>query len=152
MHKPEFIYVTYIETTPEKLWHALTDGNFTERYWFGARLRSDWKVGSSFEMVRSDGTVSDAGKVVECDPPRRLAGLFLRVSTDPRRDIRGPLTEAAALADPDNTILTVSAGRDWARHEVTTQVPGDCDIVAFGTFMAGSGRIEMRGAELILGS
>ena len=53
MSKPEFVYTTYIETTPEKLWLALTDGDFTERYWFGARLRSDWKVGSSFEMVRS---------------------------------------------------------------------------------------------------
>jgi uncharacterized protein YndB with AHSA1/START domain len=80
MRRPEFIYVTYIETTPEKLWHALTDGNFTERYWFGAHLRSDWKVGSSFEMVRSDGTVSDAGKVVEVDPPRRLAYTFVNLS------------------------------------------------------------------------
>ena len=51
MGKPEFIYVTYIETTPEKLWHALTDGDFTQRYWFGARLRSDWKVG----LVLRDG-------------------------------------------------------------------------------------------------
>jgi uncharacterized protein YndB with AHSA1/START domain len=84
MGKPEFIYVTYIETTPEKLWHALTDGDFTQRYWFGARLRSDWKVGSSFEMVRSNGTVSDAGKVVEYDPPRRpslIRLLICRTST-----------------------------------------------------------------------
>jgi uncharacterized protein YndB with AHSA1/START domain len=80
MSKPEFIYVTYIETTPEKLWLALTDGDFTARYWFGARLRSDWKVGSSFEMVRSDGTVSDAGKVVEVDPPRKLAYTFINLS------------------------------------------------------------------------
>ena len=80
MSKPEFVYVTYIETTAEKLWHALTDGDFTERYWFGARLRSDWKVGSSFEMVRGDGTISDAGKVVECDPPRRLAYTFVNLS------------------------------------------------------------------------
>ena len=80
MSKPEFVYTTYIETTPEKLWQALTDGNFTERYWFGARLKSDWKVGSSFEMVRSDGTVSDAGKVVEYDPPRRLAYTFVNLS------------------------------------------------------------------------
>ena len=80
MSKPEFIYVTYIETTPDKLWHALTDGDFTQRYWFGARLRSDWKVGSSFEMVRSDGAVSDAGKVVEVDPPRRLAYTFINQS------------------------------------------------------------------------
>ena len=80
MPKPEFIYVTYIETTAEKLWQALTDGDFTERYWFGARLRSDWKVGSAFEMVRTDGTVSDAGKVVEYDPPRRLAYTFVNLS------------------------------------------------------------------------
>src|SRR6266850_1713940 len=38
MSKPEFVYTTYIETTPEKLWHALTDGDFTERYWFGQRV------------------------------------------------------------------------------------------------------------------
>jgi uncharacterized protein YndB with AHSA1/START domain len=80
MSKPEYVYVTYIETTPAKLWQALTDGDFTERYWFGVRLRSDWKVGSSFEMVREDGSVSDAGKVVECDPPRRLAYTFLNLS------------------------------------------------------------------------
>jgi uncharacterized protein YndB with AHSA1/START domain len=80
MSKPEFVYVTYIETTPEKLWQALTDGDFTKRYWFGVRLRSDWKVGSSFEMVRDDGSVSDAGRVVECDPPRRLAYTFISLS------------------------------------------------------------------------
>jgi uncharacterized protein YndB with AHSA1/START domain len=80
MSKPEFVYTTYIETTVEKLWQALTDGEFTERYWFGVRLKSDWKVGSSFEMVRGDGSVSDVGKVVECNPPRRLAYTFLNVS------------------------------------------------------------------------
>jgi uncharacterized protein YndB with AHSA1/START domain len=62
MSKPEFVYTTYIETSAEKLWQALTNGDFTENYWFGVRLRSDWKVGSTFEMVRSNGTVSDAGK------------------------------------------------------------------------------------------
>ncbi len=95
--------------------------------------------------------VTFRGELRSTDAPRRT-GLFLRVNTDPRRDIRGPLTEAAALADPDNTIVTVSAGRDWTRHEVTTRVPGDCDIVAFGIFMAGRGRIELRRAELIRGS
>ncbi|MBU6458391.1 MAG: SRPBCC family protein [Bradyrhizobium sp.] len=80
MRKPEFVYVTYIETTPEKLWEALTDPAFTERYWFGARLESDWKVGSTFEMLRSDGTISDRGKVVEFDRPRRLAYTFVNIS------------------------------------------------------------------------
>jgi uncharacterized protein YndB with AHSA1/START domain len=87
MSKPEFVYVTYIETTPDKLWHALTDADFTERYWFGARLRSDWKVGSTFEMVRSDGSVSDAGKLVEVDPPKRLAYTFVNLSDTYRGDL-----------------------------------------------------------------
>jgi uncharacterized protein YndB with AHSA1/START domain len=86
MSKPEFVYVTYIETTPEKLWQALTDGDFTERFWFGVRLRSDWKTGSSFEMVRTDGTVSDGGKVVEYDPPRRLAYTFVNLSEKYRNE------------------------------------------------------------------
>jgi uncharacterized protein YndB with AHSA1/START domain len=79
MSKPEFVYVTYIETTPEKLWHALTDGDFTARYWFGARLQSDWKIGSSFAMVR-DGAATDAGEVLEYDPPRRLCYSFVNLS------------------------------------------------------------------------
>ena len=41
MSKPEFVYVTYIETTPEKLWEALTDSEFARRYWFGTEARSD---------------------------------------------------------------------------------------------------------------
>jgi uncharacterized protein YndB with AHSA1/START domain len=84
MRKPEFMYVTYIETTPEKLWQALTSGDFTERYWFGMRLRSEWKPGSKFEMVRSDGTVGDAGEVIECDPPRLLAYTFVNLSEEYR--------------------------------------------------------------------
>lgn len=83
MSKPEFVYVTYIETTPEKLWHALTDSDFTERYWFGSRLQSDWTVGSRFTMVR-DGNVGDAGEVLEYDPPRRLAYTFVNLSEEYR--------------------------------------------------------------------
>jgi uncharacterized protein YndB with AHSA1/START domain len=94
MSKPEFVYTIYIETSAEQLWLALTDGDFTERYWFGVRLRSDWKVGSSFEMVRTNGTVSDAGKVVEYDPPRRLAYTFVNLSDE----YKGELPALATFA------------------------------------------------------
>ena len=50
MSKPEFVYITYIETSAEKLWQALTDGDFTERYWFGHRVASDWKVGLALQV------------------------------------------------------------------------------------------------------
>ena len=49
MSKPEFVYVTYIETTPEKLWEALTSSEFTKRYWWDTSIVSDWKVGSSIQ-------------------------------------------------------------------------------------------------------
>jgi uncharacterized protein YndB with AHSA1/START domain len=72
MSKPEFVYTTYIETTPEKLWHALTDGDFTERYWFGNRVTSDWKAGSPYRFS-NQGKPMVEGKVLVSDPPHRLA-------------------------------------------------------------------------------
>jgi len=86
MSKPEFVYVIYIETTPDQLWKALTDGDFTERYWFGVRLRSDWTIGSTFQMEHGDGTISDAGQVVAYDPPKRLAYTFVNLSDEYRDD------------------------------------------------------------------
>ena len=72
MSRPEFVYVTYIETTPERLWQALTDGDFTERYWFGYRAASDWKPGSPYCFTKQ-GTGSVEGKIITADPPRRLS-------------------------------------------------------------------------------
>jgi uncharacterized protein YndB with AHSA1/START domain len=72
MTEPKFVYVTYIATTPEKLWQALTDGAFTEQYWFGTRIESDWTLGARVSFSRND-EVSDYGVVLEYDPPRRLS-------------------------------------------------------------------------------
>ncbi|HEY3731353.1 MAG TPA: SRPBCC family protein [Steroidobacteraceae bacterium] len=67
-----FVYVTYIRTTPDKLWVALTDPEFTQKYWFGVRQESDWKVGSAWRLVFSDGRIADTGEIVECVRPKRL--------------------------------------------------------------------------------
>ncbi len=67
-----FVYVTYIRTTPDELWTALTSPEFTKKYWFGFHQESDWKAGSSWKLVRPDGRAADAGEIVEIDPPRRL--------------------------------------------------------------------------------
>jgi len=72
MSKPEFVYVTYIRTTPEKLWHALTDPAMMKQYWFGAHAESDWKAGSFWRLMLQDGRVADAGEILEADPPKRL--------------------------------------------------------------------------------
>jgi uncharacterized protein YndB with AHSA1/START domain len=67
-----FVYVSYIRTTPEKLWSALTDAEFMKRYWFGTYCESEWKAGASWRMVQPDGQVSDVGEIVEAIPAKRL--------------------------------------------------------------------------------
>jgi uncharacterized protein YndB with AHSA1/START domain len=72
MSNSTFIYVTYIKTTPERLWSALTSKEFTRQYWLGAYCESDWKPGSPWKLAFDDGRLADAGEIVEADPPRRL--------------------------------------------------------------------------------
>ncbi|MEU7526518.1 metalloregulator ArsR/SmtB family transcription factor [Saccharothrix sp. NPDC042600] len=81
--KPEFVYVTYIESTPEKVWEALTDPDLTAAYW-GHRNVSDWQVGSTWAHRRVDSDVDDVvGEVLESDPPHRLVTTW-RDPEDPR--------------------------------------------------------------------
>jgi uncharacterized protein YndB with AHSA1/START domain len=87
MSEPEFVYVTYIETTPDKLWQALTSSEFSKAYWFGTELRSDWRVGSPFALVM-DGTTSDVGEILEYDTPRRLSYTFQHVLKEEFRNER----------------------------------------------------------------
>jgi uncharacterized protein YndB with AHSA1/START domain len=72
MARSSFVYVTYIRTTPEKLWSALTDAEFMKQYWFGVHCESKWTAGSSWKLVYGDGQVSDVGEIVQAEPPRRL--------------------------------------------------------------------------------
>ncbi|OAF06400.1 ATPase [Bradyrhizobium centrolobii] len=72
MSKPNYVYVTYIETSPEALWQALTDGDFTERYWFGHRITSDWTEGAPYRFT-NNGNPTVEGEVITFDPTRRLA-------------------------------------------------------------------------------
>ncbi len=72
MEKSTFVYVTFIRTTPEKLWQALTQPEFIRQYFFAAVQESEWKVGSPWKIVAPDGTLVDSGEVLEIDPPKRL--------------------------------------------------------------------------------
>lgn len=71
--RPSFVYVTYIESTAERVWEALTQPELTAAYWGGARNLSDWQIGSSWQHQFADGSVHIAGTVVESAPPQRLA-------------------------------------------------------------------------------
>ena len=70
--KSSFAYVTYIRTTPEELWAALTTPEFMKKYWFGMNIETDWKTGSPWKLVFPDGHVADTGEIAEIEKPRRL--------------------------------------------------------------------------------
>ncbi|MCE9661265.1 MAG: SRPBCC family protein [Burkholderiales bacterium] len=86
MTKPDYVYVTYIATTPQKAWQALVDTDMMREWWVDpvagcARVNvSDWRPGSRWEHTRADGsgTVDIVGKVVESTPPRRLVFTWAR--------------------------------------------------------------------------
>lgn len=93
--KMSYVYVTYIRSTPEKVFEAITKPEIARRYW-GHENVSDWKVGSDWKHVRAQAphTVELVGKVVEIAPPKRLVitwanasqandpGAYSRVSFD----------------------------------------------------------------------
>jgi uncharacterized protein YndB with AHSA1/START domain/DNA-binding transcriptional ArsR family regulator len=75
MTVPAQVYEIYIRTTPERLWQALTDGEFTKQYYYQSEVRSDLTVGSPFRYYGGDEVLLD-GEVLEVDPPRRLVTTF----------------------------------------------------------------------------
>jgi uncharacterized protein YndB with AHSA1/START domain len=72
MNDSRFVYVTYIRTTPEKLWKALIDPEFTRRFWNETWQDCEWKPGATWRLMIPDGRVADAGEIVEIEPQRRL--------------------------------------------------------------------------------
>jgi uncharacterized protein YndB with AHSA1/START domain len=80
MDKPKFVYVSYISSTPEKVWRALTDPEVTRKYWGNHHNASDWKAGSRWEHRDFDDPklIDIVGKVVESNPPHRLVVTWAR--------------------------------------------------------------------------
>lgn len=68
MSNRTFVYATYIASTPEKVWEALTSGEFTKEYFFGHRVASDWNEGSEVTYLRENNEVDIQGKVLISDP------------------------------------------------------------------------------------
>ncbi len=72
MKKEQFVYVTYIRTTPEKLWRALIEPEFTRKFWVNTTQEPEWKPGASWKILTPDRRVADSGEVLEIEPHRRL--------------------------------------------------------------------------------
>jgi uncharacterized protein YndB with AHSA1/START domain len=72
MAESQFVYVIYIRTTPEKLWQALIEPEFTRQFWAETWQESEWKPGASWRIMIPDGRVADTGEILEFEPYRRI--------------------------------------------------------------------------------
>ena len=70
--KPQFVYVTYIAASPERVWEALTRPDLSEKYWFGYRVTADGKAGERMTAVNPAGRLAHDDPIIESDPPRKL--------------------------------------------------------------------------------
>ena len=68
----KFVYVTYIKTTADKLWEALTSREFMAQYWLGNQPEAEWRVGGSWKIVRPNGEFTDTGEILEFEPKKRI--------------------------------------------------------------------------------
>jgi uncharacterized protein YndB with AHSA1/START domain/DNA-binding transcriptional ArsR family regulator len=112
--RPRAVYVTYIESTAEKVWEALTDTDLTARYWGHSNV-SDWQIGSRWEHQRTDGsgTADVIGTVLESSPPTRLVTTW--ASPDDPEPSGGPERVTFAIESFED-----STG-DMVRLTVTTE-------------------------------
>ena len=120
----QFVYVTFIRTTPEKLWSALTDAETMKRYWFGMHQESTWKPGAPWRLVFADGKTADAGEVLEADPPRRLV-IKWRNEWNPELKDEGHAVCTMELERVDNAVkLTIAHTIDRADSKFIGAVSG----------------------------
>src|ERR1700729_3543846 len=89
-----FVYVTYIRASADKVWEALTEPEFTRRYWAGTTQKSDWKMGASWGAYTPDGRLWDSGEILEADRPRKLA-LTWRKESDKFPEMRAEVSRAS---------------------------------------------------------
>jgi uncharacterized protein YndB with AHSA1/START domain len=107
--RPDYVYVTYIEASSERVWGALTDAELTAQFWGHSNV-SDWRPGSRWEHQRADGSgIADVvGTVLEADRPRRLVLTF-----DPPGETRPE--------GPSVVVFEIEPYRDIVRLTVTHQ-------------------------------
>ncbi|MFG3597708.1 SRPBCC family protein [Bradyrhizobium sp. RDI18] len=74
--KPAIVYTIYIASTPEKVWEALTQAEFSRQYFSGHAVEVDLRVGGAFIMRTPDGALHISGEVIECEPLRKLTVTF----------------------------------------------------------------------------
>jgi uncharacterized protein YndB with AHSA1/START domain len=123
-NRSHFVYVTFIRTTPAKLWEALTDPGFIRQYWFGITIECGWTKGSPWKLSYPDGSVDTTGELLEIDPPQRMV-IRWQNESKPELKAEGPslctmelepagsavkLTITHEIEQPDSRLITAVSG------------------------------------------
>src|ERR1700733_5746663 len=118
----KFVYVTYIRTTPEKLWDALRKPEFTKLYWCQTWQDCDWQTGSSWRLMIPDGRIGDSGEIVEIEKPKRLV-LTWRNEFKPELKVEGYSRCTLDLEQTGDTVkLTVTHEIDCKQSKLIEAV------------------------------
>lgn len=108
MSSPSHVFVTYIRTSPDKLWEAITSPDFTVQYFHETRIESKYEPGASVVYRNPDGSVAVDGEVLEAEVGRRLA-ISWHVNYDEEQSRERPSRVAFEIdpAGPELCKLTV---------------------------------------------
>jgi uncharacterized protein YndB with AHSA1/START domain len=115
----EKVYEIYIKTTPERLWHAITDKEMRSKYTFGLVVNSDYTKGSRYEGLGGEGLVLE-GENLEVDPPRRLVQSFrAQWGEDVKAEGTSRVTwEISPVGDSCRLVVTHDQLREGANNQL----------------------------------
>ncbi len=127
----EKVYEIYIRTTPEALWHAITDANARSKYQFGAIVTSEFTNGSRYEMATPDGVPLGEGENLEVDPPHRLVQSMRALwGDDVKAEGFSRVTWEIQKIGDDSCCLTVT--HDQLREGANNQLYGGWPMILSG--------------------
>jgi uncharacterized protein YndB with AHSA1/START domain len=128
----KFVYVTFIRTTPEKLWDALTKPEFTRIYWYDMWQDCDWREGSSWKLMFPDGRIADQGTILVSDKPKRLV-IAWRNEWKPELKAEGPSRATFEIEPAGSAVkLTVTHETSVADSKVIEAVSGGWPLILSG--------------------
>ncbi len=111
--KPKTVYVTYIAATPEKVWQALTDPEFTKAYFSGLAVEVEPKTGGAFRLLAPDGSIHIKGEVIEWWPPNRFSCTWTVAGMPGFGELPACLVTYDVEQAGEAVRLTMTESHDW---------------------------------------